>query len=379
MAGSRLLFGALVVLSLSLPAFSEESPCTVVGDQGEYDLSALAAKDHWKVEDVVHVETEVPEREIYFSLCHPLRNAPSGCGGNDTGVCITHVTASGDINVAVPNAGRVSPDGPTLPEGRFTVEYVMESGDPCPVAVGETYRTTINFMCNPSHETETGPVLMSNPRCDIFIVWMTQAACPRRLDVVEDTPCSMDFPSSDHKLHLQTLRAETYYSLSSAQPSGTYEVNICGPVVNGSCAGEDVAVCYTPKDGTPQIIATTQDLEVRWEDITPVLAYHPVNKNKGVEVRFTCDRNAANTEVRYITQNATSIILGSRTHAVCPPTPTPLCVLDDHAGNVYDLRPLHRTLDNWEVLQSSSDGEVSSKRMLTLYFGIYLSINLVAC
>lgn len=339
------------MLSLSLPTFSEESPCTVVVGQREYDFNALAAQDHWQVEDVAHVE-----RKIYLSLCHPLRNAPAGCAGN-AGVCITQVMASGDINVTAPNAGRVSPVGPTIPEGQVMVEYVMESEVPCPVAEGETYRTSINFICTHSPEDETGPVLMSNPKCDFLFAWMTQAACPRRLDVVETTPCSIDFPSSDHKLHLQTLRAETYYPLSSAKPPGTYEVNICGPVVNGSCSGEDVAVCYTPKDGSPQILATTRDLKVRWEDSTLALAYHPANENKGVEVRFTCDRNAANTRVYYITQNATSVILGSRTSAVCPPTPTPLCVLDDHAGNVYDLRPLHRTSDNWEVLQSSSDGQ----------------------
>lgn len=361
MAGSRLLFGTLVILSISLAACSEEAPCSVVVNQREYDLSALAAQDHWRVEDTGHVE-----REIYISLCHPLRNVPDGCAGNDTGVCIAQVMEPGNVNVTVPNAGRVSGVGPTISAGQVMVEYVMEGGAACPVAPGETYRTTISFICSHTPEEETGPILMSSPRCELVFAWMTQAACPRRMDVMETTPCSIKFPSSDHSLHLQTLRVETFYALSSVQPPGAYEVNICGPVVNGSCDGEDVAVCYTPKDGSPRALAATQGLQVRWEESILALVYHSPDNDKTVEVRFSCDRNFVNAKFGYITQNATSVILGSRTAAVCPPTPTPDCVLDDHAGNVYDLRPLHRAFDNWEVLQPSNDSQVSSNRMLTI-------------
>lgn len=362
MAGNRLLFGTLVViLWTSVIALSEELPCSVVVGKQEYDLSGLAARDHWLVEETDHVPVD---RRIYLSLCHPLRNVPSGCAGNDTGVCITHVGGPSDINVTVPNAGRVPRDGPTVPRGFGMLEYVMKSGDPCPVAPGRTYRTSINFICSPSPEEDTGPVLMSSARCELLFAWMTPAACPRRLDVVETTPCSIKFTSTDHDLHLQTLRAETYYSLSSAEPPGTYEVNICGPVVNGSCDAEDVAVCYTPKDGSPEILATTKNLKVKWEESTLVLVYQPSNKSKGVEVKFTCDRSAAVTKMYYIKENDSSVILGTRTPAVCSPTSAPHCVLDDHAGNVYDLRPLHKKLENWEVLQSSND-EVSN-RVLTL-------------
>lgn len=354
MAVYRLLLGTLVILLITVSTISEESPCSVVVGQHEYDFSSLAAREHWEVDESSHIE-----RKIYLSLCHPLRNAPAGCAGNDTGVCITQVMGPGNITAAVPNAGRVSPNGPAVPKGQTMVEYVMENGDPCPVAAGERYRTSINFICTHSPEDETGPVLMSFHRCDLFFAWMTQAACPRRLDVVSTTPCSIKFPSSDHMLHLQTLRVETYYPLSSVQPAGKYEVNICGPVVNGSCDGDDVAVCYTPNDGSPKVLANTQELKVKWEESALVLEYHLLNSNTGVEVRFSCDRSATEKQIHYVTQNDTYVTLAARTSAVCPPTPTPPCIVDDHAGNVYDLRPLYRKDDNWEALHSPNDDQVS--------------------
>lgn len=345
------------MLLVALTARSQRLPCTLVVDQLEYDFSRLAAKDYWQVHGTIH--TDDAEQVIYLSLCHPLRGVPSGCAGNDTGVCIAEVSSNGTTNVTVANAGRVSSVGPVIPQGHLMVEYVMEGGLACSEAEGETYRTLINFMCSHSPEEETGPVLFSSLRCQLLFAWMTQAACPRRLDVVSTTPCSIQFPSFDHKLHLQTLRAEQYYSASSAL--GRYEINICGPVVNGSCdGGGHVAVCRISEGRSPEVLATTENMKVRWEeDDTLALAYQASDHGQDVEVKFICDRGTAKTEVNYVKQSDTTVIFVVKTSAVCSPSPTPHCVLEDHVGKVYDLRPLHRAEDNWEVLQSTSDGKVS--------------------
>ena len=362
MAGKRLLSEVFVLLLLVFTELNHGLPCTLVNKQLEYDLSTLAAQDHWRVRETQH--TGEAEMVIYLSLCHPLRGAPSGCAGNGTGVCIVEESSEGTENVTVPNAGRVPSSGLRIPQGQLMLEYVMEDGIPCPQARGEIYRTYINFLCAQTSEDNTGPVLMSSSRCQLLFAWMTQAACPRRLDVINTTHCSIQFPSSQVntsglQLHLQTLRAKQFHSSASAQPQRKYEINICGPVVNGSCNGKDVAVCLMPEGGSPKVMATTQDMNVRWEENTTlVLAYQASDEGQNVEVKFTCHRGTADTEVNYVRQNDTTVIFSVRTSAVCPPTPTPRCVLEDHVGKVYDLRPLHRMQDNWEVLQSTSDGQV---------------------
>ena len=353
MARPRLLLGTFFLGVVISTALSYELPCTVVVEQQEYDLSSLATADHWMVE---RINAYGSNTVIYLSVCHPLRNVPSGCSGNDTGVCISERLSGNTTKVIVPNAGRVTSDGPFSFHGQM-VEYMMGDGDSCPEA-GDVYRTSINFIC--SQEEESGPILMSFNRCQILFGWMTEAACPRRLDVVADTPCTIQFPSSIHKLHLQTLRAETFFAAYSVQPNAEYEINICGPVMNGSCNGKDVAVCHHPEGRSPEVMATTHDMNVRWEEHeTLILTYQAAKPGKNVEVTFTCDRSTAKTEVNYVSQNDTTVSFGARTSAVCPPSPNPSCVLEDHDGSVYDLRPLHRTQGNWEVFRSTSDGQVS--------------------
>ncbi|XP_063843942.1 cation-independent mannose-6-phosphate receptor-like isoform X1 [Scylla paramamosain] len=352
MARLRLLLGTSFLAVVIFTALSHGLPCTLVYEQQEYDLSSLSAVDHWQVK---MTNATGNDTVIYLSVCHPLRNVPRGCSGNDTGACIAKVSSENNVEVTVPNAGRVTSDGLSL-HGQL-VEYVMGGGDSCPEG-GNIYRTFINFICTQTPEEETGPVLMSLTRCQILIAWMTRSACPRRLDVVTDTQCSIQFPSSHHKLHLQTLRAEKFYSASSVQPNAEYEINICGPVMNGSCNRKDVAVCHHPEGRSPEVMATTQNMNVMWgEHETLILTYQASDQGKNVEVIFMCDLSTAKTEVNYMSQNDTTVSFGAQTSAVCPPSANPSCVLKDHVGNVYDLRPLHRQQDNWEVLRSTSDGQ----------------------
>lgn len=354
MAGLRLLPGSLLLAVVISTALNHELPCTLEVEQVKYDLSRLALADHWQV---VMTRGDGNDTVIYLSVCHPLRNAPSGCSSNDTGVCMAERSSENTTEVTVPNAGQVPSSDPLLSYHGEMVEYVMVGGDACPEG-GGIYRTSINFMCTHSPEEETGPILMSHTRCQLLFAWMTQAACPHRLDLVNNTACSIMFPSSSHKLHLQTLRAEKFFSTSSIRPSAEYEINICGPLINGSCSGENVAVCHRPKGGSPEVLATTQDMNIRWEeDETLTLTYQASDQGKKVEVMFMCDPSTDKTEVHYMSQNDTVVSFGTRTSAVCPPSSNPRCVLEDQFGNVFDLRPLHRQQGNWEVLRTTSDDQ----------------------
>ncbi|XP_042211767.1 cation-independent mannose-6-phosphate receptor-like isoform X2 [Homarus americanus] len=333
------------LLIMFVGAQSADSQCKVVDGDREYDLSELAAQDYWEVIQHLHTGT----KRYYLSLCHPLRNVPEGCAGNNTGVCAVHDPEGNGTNVFVSNRGQVPVAGfNSTEEGYF--KYVYDSGEKCTVrGRDENYTTSIFFMCH-SEDGVSEPILMNDKACDLIFVWRSMAACPKKLDARNSTTCTVQFSNSDYVLNLHMLHKPTYYTVK--RENTTYEMNICGPVTNGSCGKEDATICSVNSGSSPVILGTTKDMLLEWKEEVLALKYQ--HQNMTVKIELHCDRTATKTDIYFVEENETSLTFAVRTSSVCSPK-RPQCVLEDEVGNVYDLRPLYKSQGNWEALDTRHD------------------------
>nr|XP_053644748.1 cation-independent mannose-6-phosphate receptor-like isoform X1 [Cherax quadricarinatus] len=334
--------------------YSVSDLCQVTDGAQLYDVSELADRDYWKVTETLH--TGIDERRVfYLSLCHGLRNAPSVCAGNATGVCVVKHEGGNNTQpqVVVSNAGQLPTTGIRVAEEGW-LEYAYDSGQPCPHrGGGKTYKTSVNLIC-PSdvHYGASGPVFMSSRGCDFLFAWMTKAACPKKLDAQDPTSCTVKFSNSDQVLNLHALHSSSFYTVKRAE--STYEINICGAVTNGSCGRGDATICNVKNGSNPVVLGTTKNMNLEWEEERLILFYK--QEGHSVEIELYCDRSRTTPHIYFVSSNESTTIFSLKTFAVCAPKP-PECVVEDDDGNVFDLRPLYKSQGNWEVLDTRRENK----------------------
>uniref|UniRef100_A0A2P2ICE8 Autophagy-related protein 27 n=1 Tax=Hirondellea gigas TaxID=1518452 RepID=A0A2P2ICE8_9CRUS len=341
--------------------------CSIVSENHIYDLSSLAERDYWSYEEKVRYNDFY--LNFYFAVCHPIRNLPPGrdhCMGSNSGVCVEQLSKNETLDmeqrfmkVVIPNAGMITPDS-LIVTNEGWLEYVYSNGTSCEFhGKKSNYKTYLNLLCPSSGAEESaGPVLMSNSQCELTFAWLTNAACAKKYNEPKITTCIDKFLDSNETLNLHTLHSLTYYNVSSA--SRTYQVNICGAIESGPCDGRTASVCDVTDPQNPKVISKTADMEVMWHDDYFALHYNanttlPKNsQEKEVTIQFHCNRDAHAPTLHYLNSNETHITFAALTAAVCTPKEQE-CVLQDRKGHVYDLRPLHKKEENWEVLDRRED------------------------
>lgn len=335
---------------LATGVWTIDSPCKVVHGNYEFDLRDLAAQDYWEVTETLHTGTN-QKRVFYLSLCHPLRNAPELCAGNNTGVCAVKYLDGNETEVIVSNGGQIPVTGPKVPEDDW-IEYVYDSGEECRARGSiDTYKTYLSILCQHDETQEIpGPILLSSPGCQLYFGWMSKAACPKKLDAEKPSTCTINFSNSSHLLNLHSLHSPTYYTVNSSDT--TYEMNICGPVTSGRCGKDNATICIVNDDSSPEVLGTTDDMTLDWKDDVLILTYR--YQNITTEIQLYCERTATKTHIYFVSKNDTTVIFSLKTSAICTPE-LPQCVLEDDHGNVYDLRPLHKLKGNWESLDTRDD------------------------
>ena len=338
----------LVSLALFLSSVSElidsvhsvdSGPCKIVDGEDEYDLSELSYRDYWRYFETFY--TARPTKVYYLSVCHALRNVPS-CVGSNSGICSVQASDSSNTSHVYQNLGEVPSTFKVADAGR--IEYIYDSGEKC-TSTGRdaNFTTEIHMVCPQRSETPAteGPELLTAAGCNIFFAWLTEAACPKKLEPNNVTACITKFPNSNHTLNLHTLHSSSYYNVTSHDEN--YEVNICGPVTNGHCGKEDATVCKLNPSTGPVVMGTTENMELMWSNNHFKLTYK--YNSKIFEIQLYCDRKATSPQIYFDSPGVFMV----KTVAVCKPD-VPQCVISDRKGNVFDLGPLHKEVGNWKVV-----------------------------
>ncbi|KAF2365181.1 Cation-independent mannose-6-phosphate receptor [Trinorchestia longiramus] len=354
----------LAALLSSVVALSDLD-CTLTQDDHYYDLRSLSEKDYWSYEE----KSKYPNFNLnfYLSVCHPLRNLPSGshCFDREAGVCVEQINKNSSqplserfMKVVTSNGGLVQSNSMKATSDGW-LEYHYTDGTPCEFhGVKTNYTTYLNLLC-PTHgaEESSGPVMMSNAGCVLTFAWLTEAACAIKLEKPKISTCMDSFNNSEEKLNLHSLHSATFYTASSILSLKKYQLNICGAIETGPCGGKNATVCDVSDPSNPVVISETTSMKVMWDGPYFSLKYFGesgTQSQKNVVVKFLCDRHAHNTTVYFISGNVSHIFFAARTTAVCTPKEHE-CVFKDRRNQVYDLRPLQKKEENWEVLDRRED------------------------
>ncbi|CAL4060201.1 unnamed protein product [Meganyctiphanes norvegica] len=344
---------------------ANDFPCKVVSGEHVYDLSELALRDKWKHVETLHTGSGGDKSVTYLSLCHPLRNVPDFCA-NQTGVCQSKIienegSEGNDTReeLVVANGGMLSKQGFTVSNEGW-LEYIYENGETCNHRGKKVSRKTyINFLCPGEGTTETtGPVMMSSPGCEIIFAWMTQAACPKKLEFSNATSCIVKFSNSDHNLNLHTLHSTTYWNASGSEGKN-YHLNFCGAVENNGCDDPSATICEISDSGEQVVLGTAENMKLEWtpssgNDMDVLTLTYNGPKDSKINLQLFCDKSALEPQIYFFNKKDTIYTFTVKTVAVCNPE-TPHCVIEDKKGNVYDLRNLHKPEGNWEVVDTRDE------------------------
>lgn len=349
----------------------EKLDCGISFSDHYYDISSLAEKDYWSYEE----KTKYVGFSLNFliSICHPLRNVSKLCSEPNAGVCVEQIKPVKNPNsnknttsteIVTPNGGIIAAESLKVTNGGW-LEYVYTNGSECDFHGRPTnYTTHLNLLC-PSLDSEEsqGPVLMSFNRCDITFAWLTNAACPIKLES-KVSSCVDTFKGTKEVLNLHGLHSLTYYNSSSNSNENKYQINVCGAIETGPCDGRNATVCDVTDPSNVKVISTTSDMEVEWQGQFFQLLYNNntelerYSSEKNIKIQFLCDRHAHELNIHTIDENDTHINFAALTSSVCTPEKHE-CVLKDRKGQVFDLRPLYKKNENWEVLDDRRVHRVS--------------------
>ncbi|GFY65626.1 hypothetical protein TNIN_97651 [Trichonephila inaurata madagascariensis] len=317
-----------------------------------YDLSGLStSRENW----VSHVSDEAGEKQIYLNVCRSL-SRPSVCDSN-AAACITVMTASGEKAV-ISNIGRAL--GPPILESPGHLSLTYTQGSPCTAfGLNITYSTVIHFLCG-DQMSKMGPMFLNKlGACEYTFLWTTKAACPTGTLQAKDS-CQLTDPDSGFTFDLTSLQMEKQpYSLET--PSGIYQFNICGKIVEG-CSTPDgkftsrnTSVCKVNKDGNKVLEIATADAYTlsysEGQDLT--LTYASISASKFKEevvIKFPCYNGTIDPKPKFIRHKEGQYIFEMPTRLACIPSHVD-CNVIDNKGNEYDLSPLSKLRDsNWEVV-----------------------------
>ncbi|KAB7506987.1 Cation-independent mannose-6-phosphate receptor [Armadillidium nasatum] len=344
-----------------------DTSCIIKKDGYIYDLSRLSEKNYWLYNEIADLDLG-NSLVFLLSICHPIKNVTS-CGSK-SGVCfatINHTLLgdSYDINYSVDDTvinhldftsgGQITKPYPEVTQ-EGSLKYVYENGGVCTKDnKSMKYKTELHLQCPLSSSKESGPILMSSPKCLFLFVWMTYAACPRVIQKTSD-PCIITFMDSEYPLNLHSLHSKTFYKASGV--NSFFEVNICGPVVNGSCTDPDnTAICDVSDPSNPTPIATSETISFGWQNDSLVLTYKSTTYSSLTNIHLHCDRTALTP--KFFFQSKSENVYNFSVYAIniCNPQSSD-CVFEDKKLNVYDLRPLHKDEGNWGVIGRKSDNNV---------------------
>ncbi|XP_059504404.1 cation-independent mannose-6-phosphate receptor isoform X2 [Stegostoma tigrinum] len=326
----------------ALACFPAPVNCLVSDIAGnEYDLSDLARdKEPWVAVDATEDRSK---RTFYLNVCKPLPSV-KGCPGGAIGSCVKYADKSQNLGYI-----QMSPRAET--DGTLSIVYL--NGDKCDN--NQKYSTRILFQCD---IISGSPIFQGKDECEFLFVWRTPAACPIRR--AEGENCQIKDPKYGYVIDLQPLANEDQKVKGDEY---TYHFRVCDYLRISDCGnfshgGEDAISACQSKPGTSfKKIAGHFTQHLTYEDGLIMINYtrgdtcHKIYE-RSTAIFFYCDHSQTPGKPVYLRETLDCTYLFEwHTSYACPPFRSIDCTLRDEDGNSYDLTPLSRSQDNWEIEQ----------------------------
>eukprot|EP00123_Amoebidium_parasiticum_P017322 comp23800_c0_seq1/m.41372 comp23800_c0_seq1/g.41372 ORF comp23800_c0_seq1/g.41372 comp23800_c0_seq1/m.41372 type:complete len:2646 (-) comp23800_c0_seq1:58-7995(-) len=320
----------------------ETLECTVRDDSTGhvFNLSPLRALDfNWAATDT----REGKGMKYFINVCGTLTDPESsGCPTN-AAVC----GVGWEVGSKGVTWGGIAK--PLAKEGKVMIKY--DSGETCEGGKGNR-TTTINFVCEPGKKGR--PVLLaSSTDCELQFEWRTYVACVGEGETIGSN-CTVTDPVTMATYDLTSLAKPDGYTLSTNE-THSYVINICNPVKNSGCGGENVGGCQ--KDTGHNTGLAHGNLTIR-EGVL-YLVYkegdfcHHANSPRSTIITFTCGPDLGtpkfvreNEDCSYVITWATSLACSS----VAGEIP---CTAMDPTGRIVDVGGLGLEEENYVVYDGS--------------------------
>eukprot|EP00062_Callorhinchus_milii_P000078 gi/632935035/ref/XP_007887464.1/ PREDICTED: cation-independent mannose-6-phosphate receptor [Callorhinchus milii] len=264
--------------------------------------------------------------------------------GGAIGSCVKYADKSQNLGYV-----QMSPQAGT--DGSLSIVYL--NGDVC--KANQRYSTRILFQCD---ETAGSPVFEESDECEFLFVWRTPAACS--IVRASGENCRVKEPKYGYELDLNRLAHKNYQVNTDKY---TYHFRVCDHLNGHECnaahrsGANAVSACQVQKDNpTADKTAGLITHNIIYEDGLIMINYTKGEKchkiyERSTAILFYCDHSQNPGEPKFLRETSDCTYLFEwHTSYVCPPFTSIDCTLRDDDGNSYDLTPLSRYRDNWEIL-----------------------------
>jgi insulin-like growth factor 2 receptor len=190
--------------------------------------------------------------------------------------------------------------------------------------------------------------------CEYIFDWPSSAACVVP-PVTTGADCRVRDTLSGIVFDLQPLSLPngSYYSVPSGDSSSMFHINVCSPVLDDqtSCGSDSLAqtagACVSGNvfgQANSNLQLSDGVLSLTYLDGTPC----GTQVTRTTTITFECDPTQQHGLVELLEQDACNAAFLFRTPYACHSIADPLqCIIEDNAGNVYDLSPLAKATGNW--------------------------------
>lgn len=242
--------------------------------------------------------------------------------------------------------------------GVLTLRYTGGSQDP---VTKKPLSTVINFHCAPwSKNNEPYLIDYDQATGQYTVEYNTPAAC--RLFTARGTDCQVTDPATGFQYDLRPLASRSFYSIKTDRYD--FELNVCQPVVGGSCAGDtDHAICQKEHSGGGRAFSlgrATTALSY-WNTMLNMtfIGGTPYNDEQRTprrsHISFICDEKAANGFPEFDGERDRAYFFRWYTALACPQAPPKVthCVFENET-HFFDLSPLSLDRGNHFALNGQS-------------------------
>nr|XP_014346456.1 PREDICTED: cation-independent mannose-6-phosphate receptor [Latimeria chalumnae] len=305
----------------------------------EYDLSGLG-RDHdpWIAVDTT---ADAKNRTFFLNVCKPLPPI-TGCQGGAVGSCVKYSNKGLKLGYV-----QMSPQAGT--DGSVSIVYL--NGDQC----GDwKYSTRIIFQCD---DTPGSPIFQRRDGCEFVFSWTTPEACP--VQRAEGDNCQVKDPKYGYIYNLQPLRGQ---DIDVIVEEYEYHFAVCKEITGNVCGSSTytgvnaVSSCQIKtKNPAQQKIAGRYTEKLTYENGLIMINYtrgetcHKIYE-RSTAIIFYCDHGKKPGQPVFLKETPDCTYLFEwHTAFACPPFKSISCSFKDTEGNSYDLLPLSRYRDNWEI------------------------------
>ncbi|XP_072178244.1 cation-independent mannose-6-phosphate receptor-like [Diadema setosum] len=202
----------------------------------QYDLAPLSKlTDNYRVQGVATTGTA-----YYINVCRSLwhRHGAQGefCPHN-AAACLETTDSAGKKSYI--SLGEVD-QGPTVENGHLVLRYT--SGQACPDGSGRKRSTVINIQCDKNSMVSEPSFDHVDGNCEYHFLWLTSYACDITDNIKPTGDCTTTNPISGFRFDFTSLKKEDGYTVMGSD-GHKYVLNICNPLGQTNCEGQDVGSC----------------------------------------------------------------------------------------------------------------------------------------